>query len=55
MNGIETNAFYAVFDGHAGYQASEYCQKNLPGKLNKLFRGEIGQKEIKKGKFKLFH
>jgi serine/threonine protein phosphatase PrpC len=26
-------SFYAVFDGHAGYQAAQYCKENLAGKL----------------------
>ena len=29
----ETSAVYAVFDGHAGFQAAHYCQQNLIKKV----------------------
>jgi len=31
--GATQGSFYAVFDGHAGFEASHFCQKNLQRKL----------------------
>lgn len=36
FQGSAINAFYAVFDGHGGYHAAEYCQNNLEKKMENL-------------------
>ena len=54
--GLEGAAYYAVFDGHAGIQASQYCRENLKRELSSsLFSEESVGEQLKKGKsiFKL--
>lgn len=43
FQGNEINAFYAVFDGHAGYQAAHFCKENLPKKLERIEITKIEQ------------
>lgn len=36
FQGSQINAFYAVFDGHGGYHAAEFCKNNLEKKMENL-------------------
>ena len=36
FQGSQINAFYAVFDGHGGYHAADFCQQNLEKKMESL-------------------
>lgn len=47
-------SYYAVFDGHAGSEASSYCQKHLHAKLSASIQssdpGQNTKNKLKKGK-----
>jgi serine/threonine protein phosphatase PrpC len=48
---ISNYSLYAVFDGHAGYQAAEFCKDKIVDKLHdELQSSKPVSKQIKAGK-----
>ena len=41
LMGQDNSSFFAVFDGHGGYEAAEYCSKNLQRKMEESRNQEM--------------